>query len=121
MIENIKKDENTGQEEYVKPDYKYKQFVLHTAKYKTLLTKKFEERKKYVAPDPKKVFAFIPGSIKKISVKEGKTVKVGQNLFMLEAMKMLNQVKSPINGRLKKINVKQGDIVMKNQLLLEFE
>ena len=116
-----KKDENLEQEELVKPDYKFKQFTIHTAKYKTLLTKKYESREKYKAPDPKKIVAFIPGTIKKISVKKGKVVKEGQNLLVLDAMKMLNQVKAPFDGKIKKVAVKEGDNVMKNQLLIEFE
>ncbi len=89
--------------------------------YKTLLTKKYKARKKYEPTDPKKVVAFIPGTIVGVSVKKGSKVKANDKLIALEAMKMVNQVATPMDGKVKKVYVKVGDIVAKNQLLLELE
>jgi len=103
------------------PDYDFKTFVIHTAKYKTLLTKKFINRKAYQPPEPGKVTAFIPGTIRKIMVKENKSVRKGQNLLVLEAMKMNNQLNAPVDGKIVKIHVAEGDRVSKDQILIEIE
>lgn len=89
--------------------------------YSTRLTKKFRERKKYQPNDPKKVIAFIPGTIAAIFVKKGSKVVYHDKMLGLEAMKMINEVLAPMDGIVKKIHVKKGDIVSKNQLLLELE
>jgi biotin carboxyl carrier protein len=95
--------------------------VIDDAVYVTRLTKKYKNRKKYVKPDPAQLTAFIPGTIREIFVKPGDKVKWGDTLFILEAMKMKNFVKSPRPGTIKVVMIKEGDTVMKNQLLLEFD
>jgi len=89
-------------------------------KFKTTFTKKFESRKNYVAPDPKKVFAFIPGTIVKLYVKEKHKVKKGEPLLTFQAMKMNNILTSPLTGRIKKVNVKAGETFTRSQILVEF-
>ncbi len=66
------------------------------------------------------VKAPMPGLIIDIKVSEGDTVKTGDPLLVLEAMKMENIIKSPCDGVVKKIAAKQGEIVEKNRLLLQF-
>ena len=97
-----------------------KPFVLDDATYATQYTKKFTSRKKYSAPDPKKVLAHIPGVIQKIYVREGQEVKWGDKLLVLEAMKMKNDLTAPIDGTIKSIRVKLGQMVAKNETLIEF-
>lgn len=99
----------------------FKELELDDTKYQTLYTKKFLNRKQYVIPDPNKILAFIPGTIRQISVHVGDKINKGDSLLILEAMKMKNDLKSPITGKIKDIYVKPGDIVMKNQVILEFE
>jgi biotin carboxyl carrier protein len=98
---------------------KYKMLNIESVKYRTLLTKKFQKRKSYEPLDPNEILAFIPGTIKKISIAEGDNVKAGQLLLILEAMKMKNRILSPRDGVVKKINVKTGNIVAKNAVLIE--
>lgn len=95
-------------------------FTYEGAEYMTLLTKKFTSRKPYVPPDPKKIHAFIPGTIVRLSVKEKSKVHKGETLLSLQAMKMNNNILSTLDGTIKKIHVKKGDVVVKNQLLIEF-
>ena len=90
-------------------------------KYRTQLTEKFIKRKVYEAEDPRMVMAFIPGTIRKINIKEGDQVTKGELLLTLEAMKMKNKIVSPLDGTVKKINVKTGNIVPKNTILVEIE
>lgn len=89
--------------------------------YKTHLTKKFAQRKSFTPHDPKLIKAFIPGSILKLNTRRGRKVATGDDLLVLEAMKMQNQIKSPIDGKVKKINVKKGQMVAKDFVMIELE
>jgi biotin carboxyl carrier protein len=99
----------------------YKILNIDSVLYKTTFTNKFLNRKPYEIRDPKKVLAFIPGKIKKVMVKKGSKVDQGDQLLVLEAMKMNNVIMSPIKGMIKEVHVSQGAAVAKNQLLLEFK
>ncbi len=90
-------------------------------KYKTILTDKFKNRKPYIIKNPKMILSFIPGTILNIFIKEGKKVKKGDKLLILEAMKMKNDIIAPMNGIIKKIHVKEKDIVANKQLIIELE
>jgi len=67
------------------------------------------------------VKAPMPGLVLNVLVVEGTAVKKGENLLVLEAMKMENMIKSPTDGVVKKIAVKQGDKIEKNELLISFD
>jgi biotin carboxyl carrier protein len=67
------------------------------------------------------VLSPMPGLVLSILVKEGQVVEKGENLLVLEAMKMENVLKSTGAGVVKKINVIQGTVVEKRQLLIEME
>jgi biotin carboxyl carrier protein len=95
--------------------------VYEGGKFKTLLPRKYKDRKTFVAYDPTIIKSFIPGTIRKIYVKEGQKVAKGEVLMILEAMKMLNELMSPINGVVKGIHAKLGDVVANKQLLVELE
>jgi biotin carboxyl carrier protein len=62
----------------------------------------------------------MPGLIIDMKVKAGDVVKAGDQLLILEAMKMENILKSPGEGIVKLVKVKKGDTVEKNQVLIEF-
>lgn len=97
----------------------YKTIIIDNIKYKTTLTKKYMARKSYEPVDFNKVYSFIPGTIRKIFVKEGAKVKQGTHLLELEAMKMVNNIAAPVDGVITKINVKSGDLVAKSIVLIE--
>ena len=50
-------------------------------------------------------------------IKEGDTVTEGQTICIVEAMKLMNEVKSTVNGKVKKILVKNGDAIKKGQTI----
>ena len=50
-------------------------------------------------------------------IKEGDTVTEGQTICIVEAMKLMNEVKSTVNGKVKKIFVKNGDAIKKGQTI----
>jgi len=63
----------------------------------------------------------IPGVILSIDVSEGDTINVGEELLVLEAMKMKNFISAENPGKIKKILVSIGDNVSHNQPLIELE
>lgn len=63
----------------------------------------------------------MPGLVLKVLVEENAEVKKGDNLLVLEAMKMENILKSSADGVVKKVLIKQGDKVEKNQILIQFK
>jgi biotin carboxyl carrier protein len=63
----------------------------------------------------------MPGMVLKVFVAEGTEVKKGDNLFILEAMKMENIIKSPDDVVVKTVKIIAGDKVEKGQVLLQFQ
>jgi biotin carboxyl carrier protein len=61
----------------------------------------------------------MPGKIIAIRKQQGDTVSAGETVVVLEAMKMENELKSPVNGTVQNIVVSAGQSVEKNTLLLE--
>lgn len=57
------------------------------------------------------VAAPMPGNIVRVDVKQGDTVKAGQILIILEAMKMQNEIVAPKDGTVAQVVVKTGDKV----------
>jgi len=89
--------------------------------YQTQLTRKFENRRRYVAVDPRKIVCVIPGLIQEIYVREGDAVRPGDRLLVLEAMKMQNDILCPRDGKVKTIHVQENQMVSKGAVLLELE
>jgi biotin carboxyl carrier protein len=102
-----------------KDNFKY--LNIDTSLYKTHISQKFENRKKYQPLDPKMILSFIPGTVLDIMVKEGQSVEKGDDLMILDAMKMQNRLKSGIAGTIRKIHADRGDKVSKGTLLIELE
>ena len=71
--------------------------------------------------DPRIILSFIPGTVLDIMIKPGQKVSKGDELMILDAMKMQNKLKCIIDGRVKSIAVNNGDKVSKGTVLLELE
>ncbi len=63
----------------------------------------------------------MPGLVLSTLVEASQEVKEGDELLVLEAMKMENAIKSPQDGIIESIVVKAGEKVEKNQLLITFQ
>jgi biotin carboxyl carrier protein len=63
----------------------------------------------------------MPGKIIDVLVREGSTVVRGEPLLILEAMKMQNEILSPVNGIIVKVTAKPNTNVMKDDLLVEIK
>ncbi len=63
----------------------------------------------------------MPGRVVKILVQEGDSVKTGDPLIGIEAMKMENQVPAPIDGTIKTIYINEGDAVNAEETLIQID
>ena len=66
---------------------------------------------KTVASGPQTVEAEMPGKVVKINVEVGAEVTEGEGVMIVEAMKMENEIPSPIDGVVKQVSVAEGDTV----------
>lgn len=67
------------------------------------------------------VAAPMPGIILSVPVSAGDAVSRGQDLCVLEAMKMNNSIRSPREGVISAVHVRAGQTVAHGDLLFEFE
>ncbi len=65
-----------------------------------------------------KITTPLPGTILAVYVAVGDTVKAGQVVVNLEAMKMENAIESDVAGTVKAVNVRQGDSVLEDDVLV---
>ena len=64
------------------------------------------------------VKAPMPGNILDVKVKAGASVKAGDVLVILEAMKMENEIVAPQDGTVASVNVNKGDTVNSGDVLV---
>jgi biotin carboxyl carrier protein len=67
---------------------------------------------------PLEVKAIIPGKVVSISVKAGDEVTAGQQLLVVEAMKMQNELRAPRDGTISRVGVAQGANIDVGDLLV---
>jgi len=63
----------------------------------------------------------MPGLITAVLVSQGDSVSAGQTLLRMEAMKMENEIPSPIDGIVKEVKVGEGDEVQENHVMVVVE
>jgi len=66
-----------------------------------------------------KIVAPIPGVVMSIDIKVGDTIKVGDRLLVLEAMKMENNITSEKSGTVSAIHITKGQQVLQDELMIE--
>jgi biotin carboxyl carrier protein len=81
---------------------------------KVLNSTKSKTEKEYIK-------APMPGKIIDVLVREGASVLRGEPLLILEAMKMQNEIMSPVSGTIVKVAAKPNTNVMKDDLLVEIK
>jgi biotin carboxyl carrier protein len=97
----------------------FSQIALENGIFETRVTRKFDRRRPFEKKNPGLVKAVIPGVVAEIGTEVGKSVKQGDVLMTLEAMKMLNWIMAPTGGTIKSIRVASGEKVSKGQVLIE--
>lgn len=79
------------------------------------------QQSKVLAEGKQTITAQMPGKITKVAVAAGDEVTEGQGLVVVEAMKMENEIPSPIDGRVTEIAVREGDTVETGATLVVVE
>ena len=69
------------------------------------------------AGEGEKVASPMPGTILDVKVNVGDTVKKGQVLFILEAMKMENEIMAGVDGKITSVGVTKGAAVQSGDML----
>jgi acetyl/propionyl-CoA carboxylase alpha subunit len=75
-------------------------------------------RKAAVRGGPTEVRAIIPGRVVSVSVAAGDDIVADQQLLVVEAMKMQNELHAPRDGRIERVGVAAGDTIEVGDLLL---
>ncbi|MFZ0472822.1 MAG: acetyl-CoA carboxylase biotin carboxyl carrier protein subunit [Bacteroidales bacterium] len=89
--------------------------------YTTRLSRRYAGRKAYTPPRPGRIYSFIPGTVIEVLVRQGDLVNAGDDIVILDAMKMKNRLKSHVTGKVAAVNVKPGDRVSKGMVLVEID
>jgi biotin carboxyl carrier protein len=95
-----------------------RQFHLEAVDERSVL---LSQASKHVTEGPQTVIAEMPGKVVKIEVAVGDTVQENQGVVVVEAMKMENEIRSPIEGTVKEIAVQEGQTVETGTLLFTIE
>jgi len=113
-----------NKKEYIVEVEELKENVFEKTKREIKIKDKFiDERRKQKnnLKEEKTISAPMPAKIIKINYKKGQRVKKGDQLIILEAMKMENDILSPLDGVIKEIYIYEGKNVLSEEKLLEFE
>ncbi|MGZ0190054.1 MAG: acetyl-CoA carboxylase biotin carboxyl carrier protein subunit [Alphaproteobacteria bacterium] len=59
------------------------------------------------------------GTVWKLLVADGDAVKEGQELFIMEVMKMEVPYEAPCDGKVTDLNIKEGDVLQEGDIAME--
>ena len=93
--------------------YRGKHYCLHTQDPKAQQVNQSETETHLNSP--------MPGTVVEVTVKPEQTVKKGETLIVLEAMKMEHKIAAPADGIIKLLHCKVGDSITEGVDLIEFE
>ena len=111
-------------EAFVEEDEETWQVLLRGVLYEARVADEREERLRKtsgqidVAGGEFKLKAPMPGLVVAVPIGEGQAIDKGDNLVILESMKMQNELKSPRAGTVSRVRVRPGDSVEQNQVLV---
>jgi acetyl/propionyl-CoA carboxylase alpha subunit len=125
---HILKNNTSYTAEILKKNQEEKSFIvrINGNKYTVQLKDKYDELLEKLGMSNgasakiKELKAPMPGLVIDVRVKENDSVKKGDPLVILEAMKMENIIKSPADLIVKKVNIKKGNVIEKNQIMISF-
>jgi biotin carboxyl carrier protein len=80
-----------------------------------------QSRTRSVATGRQVITAQMPGVILKVCVKPGQDVQAGDPLCVLVAMKMENEIRSPVNGKVKEVFIEEGHKMAANDKMMVIE
>jgi biotin carboxyl carrier protein len=94
---------------------------LESERHASLRERARRSRAEGVTGGPLDVHAIIPGRIVALNVALGDTVTAGQQLLVLEAMKMQNELRAPRDGTIDRVAIAVGETVEVGDVLLVIE
>ncbi|HUS84283.1 MAG TPA: biotin/lipoyl-containing protein [Anaerolineales bacterium] len=100
------------------------QVLLHGQLFEVQLEDERQQRLRQSSSPPQirsgdiHIKAPMPGVVIDIPVEEGQEVAQGDNVIILESMKMQNEIKAPRDGTVNRLRVKAGEKVDQNQIML---
>ncbi|KAL7636441.1 UNVERIFIED_CONTAM: hypothetical protein RMT77_013216 [Armadillidium vulgare] len=103
-------------------DIRFRGTVFHTkvlSKDAAAYLKMMPEKPK--ADVSKQILSPMPGLVKSINCSQGDMVAEGQEVCVIEAMKMQNSLAAAASGKVKSVNVKVGQTVEEEEILIELE
>lgn len=92
-------------------------YILRRKSYQDIISNKKQHKEK--GKNEKHIKSPMFGKVLSINVKKDSTVKKGETLLVLEAMKMENNIQAPFDTQIKEINVQEGEQVEDGQILLQ--
>lgn len=73
------------------------------------------------ATAPGHVTATMPGNVVEVLVKEGQSVKAGDPVLVIEAMKMETEIKAPVAGKIARVLVEKGARITPTEMLVDIQ
>lgn len=67
------------------------------------------------------IVAPLPGTVTEVNVKAGDSIQSGQQVCVIDAMKMKNAIRATRGGKIAKVAITAGQSVTHRQVLVEFE
>ncbi len=110
-----------------KNEKKYYNVLINNSIFETIVRNKLQDEAASIIEQKQKVLhsqdikSPMPGMVIIIKKNTGEKVAKNDSVIILEAMKMENDIRSPITGHIKKIYVKEGIAVDKGTLLFSIE
>ena len=102
----------------VKKPVQHKKVQVHAPVATENATPAKETKPQAVAGAGNKIYAPLPGTITEVKVKVGDTVKTGETVLVLEAMKMQNTIEVDCDGKITSVLINNGDTVMEGAVLV---
>jgi biotin carboxyl carrier protein len=115
-----------GKEYHVEVERETEERVERGAEKKETIMKEKEPFGKYetyetITSKEKTITAPMPAKAIKVNCKAGERVKKGDVLVILEAMKMENEIHSPIDGTIKEVMIQEGGNVSQDEIMVRFD
>lgn len=95
-----------------------KSYEVEVESIEDIQSEQFVKKQEHTEESKVKVLAPMQGKIIKLNIKVGSTVKKGDVLMVLEAMKLENDILCPSDGYVRQCLIKENDQVEINQLML---
>ena len=108
-------DEKTAQQPAVKKEY----LEFKSAPKDANVNVVDPSKQKQVVNNTGAVTAPMPGTVIRIEKKAGDTVRAGELVLILEAMKMENEIQAPVDGTIISLNCTEGGTVSGGDVLFE--